>query len=193
MDAINIRTHVRNDVRKIMIVQTFWNILFKMISSPFWKLFKRRDTCQSILSPPLQDEASPSSSSQCTSISLDEISPMVVFDEACEDLFKQYPKKERKLYDGSMKFQDVYTTSLPWVESIINEKGAMHQVRCKIWTFVWKKKNFWFQSLTIWWTMSGIKNARCLGQFLTIFCVLDNLNKLHEVYIYFCIYKSFKN
>jgi len=97
MDAIKIRTHVRNHVRKRMIVQTFWNILFKMISSPFWKLFKRRDTCQFILSPPLQDEASPSSSSWCTSISLDEISPMVVFDEACEDLFKQYPKKGKEI------------------------------------------------------------------------------------------------
>lgn len=31
---------------------------------------------------------------------------MVVFDEACEDLSVQYPKKKRKLYDGSMKFQN---------------------------------------------------------------------------------------
>jgi hypothetical protein len=64
-----------------------------MITSPFKKLFKRRDTCQFILSPPLQDGVSPSSSSQCTSISLDEIPPMVVFDEACEDSSEQYPNK----------------------------------------------------------------------------------------------------
>jgi hypothetical protein len=57
-------------------------------------MFKTRDTCQSIFSPPLQDEVIPSFSSQCTSISLNEISPMVVSDEAYEDLFEQYPHKK---------------------------------------------------------------------------------------------------
>jgi hypothetical protein len=41
-----------------------------------------------------------------------------------------------KLYDGLTKFHDVKIVHLPWVESMINEKGAMHQAKCKICTFV---------------------------------------------------------
>jgi hypothetical protein len=41
-----------------------------------------------------------------------------------------------KLYDGLKKIHDVRIVHLLWVESMINEKGAMHQVKCKIFTCV---------------------------------------------------------
>jgi len=41
-----------------------------------------------------------------------------------------------KLYDGLKIVHDVRIVHLPRVEFTINEKGAMHQVKCKICTFV---------------------------------------------------------
>jgi len=36
------------------------------------------------------------------------------------------------LYESSKKFQDAWTTHLPWEKFVINEKGLVQQVRCKI-------------------------------------------------------------
>jgi hypothetical protein len=33
-----------------------------------------------------------------------------------------------KLYEGSKKFQNTWTTKLPWVESMFDEKGEVQQV-----------------------------------------------------------------
>jgi hypothetical protein len=37
----------------------------------------------------------------------------------------QIPPKEWKLYDSSQKFQDAWTTHLPWVEFAVDEKRLM--------------------------------------------------------------------
>jgi hypothetical protein len=47
------------------------------------------------------------------------------------------------MYDGVWKFQDAWTTQLPWVELVFNEQGQVHYVRCKICTFV-NDKEKWF-------------------------------------------------
>ncbi len=41
-----------------------------------------------------------------------------------------------KLYEGSKKFQDTWTTKLPWAKSIFDEKGEVQQVRCKVCTSI---------------------------------------------------------
>jgi hypothetical protein len=65
------------------------------------------------------------------------ISPgQVAFNLACEDLSNHIPLKKQELYKSPRKFQDAWTTHLPWVESIIDEKGLVQQVRCKIYTIV---------------------------------------------------------
>ncbi len=38
------------------------------------------------------------------------------------------------------KIQDAWTTYLPWVESVVDEKGLVQQVRCKICTYVERKE-----------------------------------------------------
>jgi hypothetical protein len=42
---------------------------------------------------------------------------------------KENPKK-RKLYEGAKRFQDGWTTQLPWAENVIGDKGLVHQVWC---------------------------------------------------------------
>lgn len=64
-------------------------------------------------------------------------SPLSIF---CEDL-PQKNLKRRKLYEGAKKFQNVLTTKLPWVKFMIDDKGLMQQVMCKICTYVEGKKN----------------------------------------------------
>ncbi len=66
---------------------------------------------------------------------------IVVFDSTCKDLFNQILPKKEKLYDNLHKFQNAWTTCLPWVEFVVDEKGLMQQVRCKICTFVEGKEN----------------------------------------------------
>ncbi len=70
---------------------------------------------------------------------------VVVFDSTCKDLFNQIPPKKEKLYDNSHKFQNAWTTCLPWVEFVVDEMGLVQQVRCKICTFVKGKEKFWSQ------------------------------------------------
>jgi hypothetical protein len=47
------------------------------------------------------------------------------------------------MYDGVWKFQDAWTTQLPWVELVFNEQGQVHYVRCRICTFD-NDKEKWF-------------------------------------------------
>ncbi len=61
-----------------------------------------------------------------------------MFDSACEE---GKEKKRRKLYERAYKFQDVSIIRVPWVESILDEKGHVQQVWCKICTFVQRKDN----------------------------------------------------
>jgi hypothetical protein len=37
-------------------------------------------------------------------------------------------KKKCKLYEKSKKFQDIWTTKLPWAEIVFDEKGEVQQV-----------------------------------------------------------------
>jgi hypothetical protein len=41
-------------------------------------------------------------------------------------------KKRRKMYDEARKFQDVWTTQLPWAKLVFDEQGQGHQVCCTI-------------------------------------------------------------
>jgi hypothetical protein len=89
-----------------------------------------------LISSPLYDEGS-SSSAQPTIVSSANISPsQVASNLACEDLSNHIPPKKQELYKNSRKFQDAWTTHLPWVESIIDEKGLVQQVRCTIYTVI---------------------------------------------------------
>ncbi len=64
------------------------NFKFKVNLHSFWLY---------ILSSLLQDEANPSSSSQCTFIFPIEISPTIVFDEACEHMSRGKIHKEKEI------------------------------------------------------------------------------------------------
>jgi len=59
-------------------------------------------------------------------------SPPIIF---CEDLTQKNLLK-KMLYERTKKFQNVSTTKLPWVKFIIDDKGLIHQVMCKICTYV---------------------------------------------------------
>jgi hypothetical protein len=59
-------------------------------------------------------------------------SPPIIF---CEDLTQKNLKK-RKLYEGAKKFQNVSITKLPWVKFMIDDKGLMQQIMCKICSYV---------------------------------------------------------
>jgi hypothetical protein len=61
-----------------------------------------------------------------------------------------------KLYDGLKKFHDVRIVHLLWVESMTNEKGAMHQVKCKIFTFVEGEEKSITPKLDNW-----LKHVKC--------------------------------
>jgi hypothetical protein len=55
-----------------------------------------------------------------------------------EDATKENPKK-KKLYEGTWKCQNGWITWLPWVEGVIDHKGLVHQVQCKVCTHVNKQ------------------------------------------------------
>jgi hypothetical protein len=43
---------------------------------------------------------------------------------------KDEQRKKNKLYEKFTKFQDTWTTKLPWAKSMFDEKGEMQQVCC---------------------------------------------------------------
>ncbi len=49
-------------------------------------------------------------------------------------------QKKKRLYEGAKKFQDGWTTQLPWAENVIGDKGLVHQVWCKVCTNVERKE-----------------------------------------------------
>jgi hypothetical protein len=51
-------------------------------------------------------------------------------------LSNHIPPNKWKLYESSKKFQDAWTTHLPWAKLVFNENGLVHQVRCKSCTIV---------------------------------------------------------
>ncbi len=54
-----------------------------------------------------------------------------------EDPSKQISEKKIwKLCEGSKKFQNTWTTKLPWAKSMWDKKGEVHHVQCKECTFV---------------------------------------------------------
>jgi hypothetical protein len=98
-----------------------------------------------------------------------EISPsVVVFDSTCKDLFNQIPPKKEKLYDNSHKFQNAWTTCLPWVEFVVDEKGSVQQVRCKICTFVEGKEKFLAPKVDSFIKHVGIRKLQFLCQVLML-------------------------
>jgi len=56
-------------------------------------------------------------------VSLDNDKGKNVLDEVVR---KGQDKKRRKMYDKVRKFQDAWTTQLPWVESVFSEQGQVH-------------------------------------------------------------------
>jgi len=40
------------------------------------------------------------------------------------------------LFEGSKKFQNTWTTKLPWAKSMWDKRGEVHHVQCKECTFV---------------------------------------------------------
>jgi hypothetical protein len=71
---------------------------------------------------PLQDGVGPSSSPPL----FNNNPPIILFNTFFEDLCKQNFKKKGKLYESSQKFQDAWIVHLPWVESIVDDKGEVH-------------------------------------------------------------------
>jgi hypothetical protein len=74
---------------------------------------------------PPQDEVSSASSSPHAPISCDELSPFVLCNATChEDQSKNaFEKWKIKLW-GTWNFQTSWTTHLPWVEFVVDDKGV---------------------------------------------------------------------
>ncbi len=84
---------------------------------------------------PQQGEANPSSSST-PPIVLSNDNPFVIMcDSTLEDATKENPKIKR-LCERTRKFQDGWTTELPWAENVIDHKDLVHQVRSQVCTHV---------------------------------------------------------
>lgn len=74
---------------------------------------------------PPQDEFSSSSSSPHAANSCDELSPFVLSNSRChEDQSKDALKKKQKKLWGTWNFQIPWTTHLPWVEFVVDDKGV---------------------------------------------------------------------
>ncbi len=56
----------------------------------------------------------------------------VVCDSAPNDI----KKKKRKMYEGTCKLQDAWTTEAPWEKLMLDEKGQVNQVCCMVYIFV---------------------------------------------------------
>jgi hypothetical protein len=51
------------------------------------------------------------------------------------------------LYDSSQKFQDAWTTHLPWEKSIVDEKGLVQHITCKMCTSIERKEKLFTPKL----------------------------------------------
>ncbi len=56
---------------------------------------------------------------KCVVFNLDSVSRIEL-----EMAKKDEQRKKHKLYERSMKFQDIWMTKLPWVESVFDGKGC---------------------------------------------------------------------
>jgi hypothetical protein len=85
----------------------------------------KRSHCKAIVK--VHYEGSPSFSSHPIVISFEDKSPsMPLFDSTkCEDMSTQISYKKQKLYEGSLKFQDAWTTCLPWADFVMDDKGLV--------------------------------------------------------------------
>jgi len=88
----------------------------------------------------LEDEGN-QLSTQPTIVSFTNISPsQVASNWACEELSNQIPPKKWKLYKNSKKFQNVWIAYFLCTKCVIDEKGLVQQVKCKICTTIGRKE-----------------------------------------------------
>jgi len=67
--------------------------------------------------------------------------PIIMCDLAIKDPKIEHSNK-RKLYEKqNQKNQASWIAYLPWAKNVINDKGSMHQVWCKICTHVERRES----------------------------------------------------
>ncbi len=51
-------------------------------------------------------------------------------------------KKRKTKNEGYKHFQDAWAIHLPWAKNVVNESDKVHEVRCKLCTYMERKHNF---------------------------------------------------
>ncbi len=80
------------------------------------------------------------------------------------DLVEKTPyEKKKKLYEHAWKFQDTWTTQLPWAKWIFDDNGQIHQVHSIVCTFVEGKERLLAPNWTFSWNTKVVRRLMNLG------------------------------